>query len=169
MIGLLKGVPGWAWWLLALVIIAGGQQLRVSAAQADAAHAVTSLSDYKAEVATRDLLALEITRVKELRWQTAADKEREQANAQLEVAQADIAAAGATADGLRRELDRLKRKQSGNPATGAGVSPGANATAVLADLLEEVEREGRAMAEEAQRRGIAGTSCERRFDSLGGG
>lgn len=165
----LRLVPAWAYWALALVLVAGGQQLRVEIAQTVAAKAQTDLANYKAEVAARDLLALEITRLKELRWQAQADKEREEANAQLEIAQADIAAAGATADGLRVELDRLKRKRSGDSAAGAGVAPGASATAVLADLLEEVEREGRAMAQEAQRRGIAGTSCERRFDSLGGG
>lgn len=165
----LKLVPSWAYWVLALVLVAGGQQLRVEIAQTVAAKAQADLAGYRAEVSARDLLALEITRVKELRWQAAADKEREQANAQLEIAQADIAAAGATADGLRVELDRLKRKRPEHPAAGVGVAPGASATAVLADLLEEVERAGRAMAEEAQRRGIAGTSCERRFDSLGGG
>lgn len=165
----LKLVPSWAWWLLALLAVAGVQQLRVASAQVDAAGAVAELAQYEAEVSERDRLALEITRVKELRWQAQANKEREEANAQLEVAQADIAAAGATADGLRVELERLKRNRSRNPATGSGVTPGPSATAVLADLLEEVEREGRAMAEEAQRRGVAGASCERRFDSLGGG
>lgn len=164
-----KLVPAWAYWVLALLVVAGGQQLRVEIAQTVAAKAQTDLANYRTEVSERDRIALEITRVKELRWQALADKEREEANAQLEIAQADIAAAGATADGLRVELDRLKRNRPGNPATGTGVEAGSSATAVLADLLEEVEREGRAMAEEAQRRGVNGDSCERRFDSLGGG
>lgn len=165
----LKLVPAWSYWLLALLVVAGGQQLRVEIAQNVASKAQTDLANYQAEVSVRDLVALEATRVKELSWQAAADKEREEANAQLEVAQADIAAADATADGLRVELNRLKRSRPGNSAAGAGVETGPSATAVLADLLEEVERAGRAMAEEAQRRGVNGSSCERRFDSLGGG
>jgi beta-glucosidase-like glycosyl hydrolase len=165
----LKLVPSWAYWALALLVVAGGQQLRVEIAQTVAAKAQTDLANYRTEVSERDRLALEITRVKELSWQAAADKEREEANAQLEIAQADIAAAGATADGLRVELARLKRNRPSNSTIGPGVTPGASATAVLADLLEEVEREGRAMAEEAQRRGVNGSSCERRFDSLSGG
>lgn len=33
----LRLVPAWAWWVLALVIVAGGQQLRVGALQSDLA------------------------------------------------------------------------------------------------------------------------------------
>lgn len=39
----LKLVPSWAWWLLALLAVAGVQQLRVAAAHVDAAKAVASM------------------------------------------------------------------------------------------------------------------------------
>ena len=35
----LKFVPSWAWWVLALAVVAGGQQIRVVSAQSDAAQA----------------------------------------------------------------------------------------------------------------------------------
>jgi prophage endopeptidase len=35
----LKFVPSWAWWVLALAVVAGGQQIRVLSAQSDAAQA----------------------------------------------------------------------------------------------------------------------------------
>ena len=47
MSGLLKLVPAWAWWLLALMLVAGGQQVRVYSAQAE-------LANYRAEVSERD-------------------------------------------------------------------------------------------------------------------
>ncbi|NRH28345.1 DUF2514 family protein [Pseudomonas sp. MS19] len=50
----------------------------------------------------------------------------------------------------------------------AGSQAGPDTTAVLADLLEEMERAGRAMAAEAQRRGDSGSACERAYDSVKG-
>lgn len=53
----LKLVPSWAWWALALAVVAGGQQFRVLSAQSAAAEAQTELATYRAEVAERDRLA----------------------------------------------------------------------------------------------------------------
>ena len=77
-------------------------------------------------------------------------------------------AAAATADGLRRELDRIRRRASSCPAAADGGAPGRDAE-LLADLLAEVESAGRAMAAEADRRGVAGAACERAYDGVSGG
>ena len=162
----LRLVPAWAWWLLAIVLVAGGQQVRVYSAQNLAAKAQTDLADYRAEVAERDRRAALAVLAENQRRQKAADESRRQALEQIEQAQADAAAAGATADGLRGEAARLKRKLASCSGTVPGSAPGRDAGSVLADLLAEVESAGRAMAAEAQRRGIAGAACERQYDAL---
>ena len=50
----LAAVPAWCWWLIALVLVAGGQQYRVVVAQGTTAQARTELSDYRLQVAERD-------------------------------------------------------------------------------------------------------------------
>lgn len=45
----LKFVPGWAWWVLALAVVAGGQQVRVLSAQSDAAHAHAAVARQAAD------------------------------------------------------------------------------------------------------------------------
>lgn len=162
----LRMAPAWAWWLLALVLVAGGQELRVRSEQSDAALSQSELSSYRAEVSERDRRAAMAVLAENQRRQKAADESRREALEQIEQAQADAAAAGATADGLRGEADRLKRKLASCAGTVAGSTPGRDAGSVLADLLAEVESAGRAMAAEAQRRGIAGAACERKYDSV---
>ncbi len=47
----LKLVPGWAWWVLALAVVAGGQQIRVLSAQSDAAQAQAEHQNHLRQVA----------------------------------------------------------------------------------------------------------------------
>ena len=164
----LKLVPSWAWWVLALVGALLLQELRVQVAQQQTAGSAAELADYRLQIAERDRRAAMAVLAENQRRQKAADESRREALEQIEQAQADAAAAGATADGLRGEADRLKRKLASCAGTVAGSAPGRDAGSVLADLLAEVEREGRAMAAEAQRRGIAGSKCERDYMSLEG-
>ena len=161
----LRLVPAWGWWVLALVIVAGGQQFRVWSAQAVAQGAQTELAAYRLEVAERDLRAEAVARAEERRRQAAADESRRQAIEQIEQAQADAAAADRAAGGLRAELARIRRIVAGYTGADSGSQAGRSTTDLLAELLEEVESAGRAMAAEADRRGIAGAACERQYDA----
>ena len=170
MIGLLKGLPGWVWWLLALVIIAGGQQVRVSMAQADAAQAVTALGGYKAEVAERDRRAAVGALQETKRRMEALDEVQQNAERQLEVARADAADAAAALERLQQRLaDSEQRSRAAGNSITAHLSQAADTTArVRADLLSRVGEAAGLYAGVADQRGIAGSSCERAFDALGG-
>ena len=159
MSGLLKLVPAWAWWLLALVLVAGGQQVRLYSAQ-------TAFANYRAEVSERDRRAAMAVLAENQRRQKAADESRREALEQIEQAQADAAAADRIAGGLRAELNRIRGLIASYSGAPDGSQAGRSTADLLADLLEEVEREGRAMAAEADRRGVAGAACERQYDAL---
>jgi len=170
MIGLLRGLPGWSWWLLALVIIAGGQQVRVSMAQADAAQAATALADYKTEVAERDRLAAADALQETKRRIAAFDEEQRNAEQQLQVARADAAGAAAALERLQQRLAvaEQRSRDAGNTIT-AQLSQAADTTArVRADLLSRIGEAAGLYAGVADERGLAGGSCERAFDALGG-
>lgn len=170
MIGLLRGLPGWSWWLLALVIIAGGQQVRVSMAQADAAQAATALADYKTEVAERDRLAAADALQETKRRIAAFDEEQRNAEQQLQVARADAAGAAAALDRLQQRLaDAEQRSRAAGNSITAQLSQAADTTArVRADLLSRIGEAAGLYAAVADERGVAGSSCERAFDALGG-
>ncbi|WP_176443149.1 DUF2514 family protein [Pseudomonas segetis] len=121
---------------------------------------------YVADVERRNSIALDQARSEEQRRQTAIEGIRKDAQDKIDAAAIDATVAGATADGLRAELDRIKRARSSCASATNGSQAGADSTAVLTDLLEEVERAGRAMAQEAQRRGNAGRACEKSYDAL---
>ena len=105
-------------------------------------------------------------RAEEARRQLAIEGIRTDAKDKIDQASVDAAAADTVADGLRVELARIKRGTAKNPSATAGSPARPNTTAVLADLLAEVERAGRAMAAEATRRGIAGEAAERAYGAL---
>lgn len=170
MIAWLKLVPSWAWpWIAGAVVtlaVGGVQQIRVGGLQVALAKEQSAHSSYRTEVAERDRRAALAVLAENQRRQHAAYESRRKALEQIEQAQTDAAAADATAGGLRAEAERLKRKLASCAGTITGSAPGRDAGTVLTDLLAEVEREGRAMAAEAQRRGIAGSKCERDYDTL---
>lgn len=170
MIGLLKGLPGWSWWLLALVIIAGGQQVRVSMAQTDAAQAATALAEYKTEVKERDRRAAVAALQETKRRMAALDEVQQNAEQQLQVARADAAGAATALERLQQRLaDAEQRSRAvGNTIT-AQLSQAADTTArVRADLLGRIGEAAGFYADVADRRGVAGSSCERAFGALGG-
>ena len=134
--------------------IAQGWRLNAQIAQieADQAQALTA--------------AIQQARAEEQRRQVALEGIRKDAQDQITVAAADAAAAHAAADGMQQQLDRIKRKPACSSSAAAGGVTGRDSTTVLADLLTEVERAGRAMAEEAERRGIAGRACVKAYRSV---
>lgn len=126
------------------------------------------IADIRTEYAEAFAKASAQARTEEQRRQIAVEVIRKDAQVHIAQAETDAVAASSVADGLRVELDRLKRRASSGSGTATGSAPGADTTAMLADLLAEVELAGREMAAEAQRRGIAGSVCERAYDSLSG-
>lgn len=79
----------------------------------------------------------------------------------------DAAAAGAAADSLREHAARLAADASACHPAAAAIGQAASAPgSVLADMLGRLEAHGRELAAEADRRGIAGSECEQRYDAL---
>lgn len=75
----LGAVPAWCWWLIALLLVAGGQQYRVVVAHGDTGTARAELADYRQQVAERDRRTAAKARTEEQRRQSVADNEGESA------------------------------------------------------------------------------------------
>ncbi|WP_412481319.1 DUF2514 family protein [Pseudomonas asiatica] len=164
----LGAVPAWCWWLIALVLVAGGQQYRVVLADGEATEARKELSDYRLEVSERDRRAAAQARTEEQRRQTVADEEGESARKKLELAQGRAAAAEYAAGGLRGEIARLR---DGHRATCDTIASqqrqaGASAVVVLGGLLEESDRMAGDLATALERSRIAGLACEAVVDRM---
>nr|WP_312622607.1 DUF2514 family protein [Pseudomonas juntendi] len=164
----LGAVPAWCWWLIALVLVAGGQQYRVVVAQGDTAEARTELSDYRLQVAERDRRTAAQARQEDQRRQAVADKEGESARQKLELAQGRAAAAESAAGGLRGEIARLR---DGHRATCDTIATqqrqaGTTAVVVLGGLLEESDRMAGDLAAALERSRIAGLACESIYNGL---
>lgn len=164
-------VPAWCWWLIALVLVAGGQQYRVVLANGEATEARKELSDYRLDVSERDRRAAAQARTEEQRRQTVADEEGESARKKLELAQGRAADAESAADGLRGEIARLR---NGHRATCDTIAAqqrqaGTSAVVVLGGLLEEADRMAGSLAEALERSRVAGASCEAIHSRISGG
>jgi len=82
---------------------------------------------------------------------------------------ADASAAAAARDGLRHDLDAViasRRAAAGNPPASAASAPAVDASVVLAQLLERAADRAAGLAQLADERGVAGSACERSYDSL---
>ncbi|WEL58065.1 DUF2514 family protein [Pseudomonas kermanshahensis] len=171
----LGAVPAWGCWLIALVLVAGGQQYRVvvaDGATADAmvevAKSAQALSDYRLQVAERDRRAAAQARTEEQRRQSRADEEGESARQKLELAQGRVVAAESAAGGLRGEIARLRAGRSATCDTIAAQQrkAGASAVVVLGGLLEEADRMAGDFATALERSRIAGQACEAVFKGM---
>jgi uncharacterized membrane protein YdbT with pleckstrin-like domain len=171
----LGAAPGWCWWLIALVLVAGGQQYRVvvaDGATADAlvevAKSAKALADYRLEVSERDRRAAAQARTEEQRRQALADEEGESARQQLEMAQGRAAAAESAAGGLRGEIARLRADRTATCGATATQQrqAGTSAVVVLGGLLEEADRMAGSLAEAFARSRIAGQVCEAAYAAL---
>lgn len=164
----LSAVPVWCWWLIALVLVTGGQQYRVVVAQGETGAARIELADYRLQVAERDRRAAAQARTEEQRRQTVADEEGESARKKLELAQGRAADAESAADGLRGEIARLR---AGHRATCDTIATqqrqaGTSAVVVLGGLLEESDRMAGDLATALERSRIAGLACEALVDRM---
>jgi len=164
----LGAVPAWCWWLIALVLVAGGQEIRVGAGKIEASAARSELSDYRLEVSERDRSAAAQARTEEQRRQAVADEEGESARQKLELAQGRAAAAESAAGGLRGEIDRLR---AGRAATCGAIATqqrqaGTSAVVVLGGLLEEADRMAGDLAAALGRSRIAGEACSTLYNMI---
>ncbi|MCY1548266.1 hypothetical protein D9M68_843650 [compost metagenome] len=168
-----KLVPVWCW-LLAVVLVGGGQQARVWWAQGETAQARSDLADYRLQVSERDRRADARARAEEQRRQQTVDEVEKDADGELEVARADADRAGDALQRLQQRFDEAERRNRacGNSFT-AQLGQAAEAGArVRADLLVRVGEAARLYAAEADRRGVAGRACEAAYDRVrapGGG
>lgn len=164
----LCAVPTWCWWLIALVLVAGGQQYRVVVAQGEIGTARGELADYRLEVSERDRRAATQARTEEQRRQAVADKEGESARQKLELAESRASAAESAAGGLRGEIARLRAGQRATCDTIAAQQrqTGTSAVVVLGGLLEDADRMAGSCAAALERSRIAGLACESIYNGL---
>lgn len=166
----LKLVPAWAWWALALVVVAGWQQIRVSSAQSVAAGAQRELADYRAEVAERDRRGAMFIIQENQRRQAATEKADEEAQQKLAAARDDAERAGSALERLKLRLAAAEQRSrdAGNSIT-AQLGQAAEDTArVRADLFGRLGAAAQLYAGIADQRGIAGVACEKSYDVVRG-
>lgn len=166
----IKLVPPWAYWVLALLLVAGGQQLRVEIAQNVASKAQTGLANYRTEVSERDrrstLAALQETK----RRMAAIDEVQKDAEQQLEAARTDAADAGSALERLKLRLEAAEQRSrdAGNSITAQLSQAAENAARMRADMLSRLGEAVRLYAAIADERGVAGAACEKAYDGLAG-
>lgn len=166
----LKLTPTWAWWALALAVVAGWQQIRVSSAQSVAAGAQRELADYRAEVAERDRRAAMFVIQENQRRHAATEKADAEAQQQLAVARDDAERAGNALERLQQRLAAAEQRSrdAGNSIT-AQLGQAAEDTARMrADMLGRLGAAAQLYAGVADQRGIAGAACERAYDGVAG-
>jgi len=99
----LKFVPSWAWWVLALAVVAGGQQIRVLSAQSDASKAQAEHQNHLRQVAEANAAVIlrQQAERQDLEGRLAANDQ--QRYGELRHAQQEIERlSAAVADGTRR-------------------------------------------------------------------
>jgi len=166
----LKLVPAWAWWVLALAVVAGGQQVRVLSAQAVAAEAQTALANYRTEVAERDRRAAMFLIQENQRRQAATEKADAEAQQQLAAARGDAERAGSALERLKLRLAAAEQRSrdAGNSITAQLGQAAEDAARMRADMLGRLGAAAGFYAGIADQRGIAGATCEKAYDGLRG-
>jgi hypothetical protein len=167
----LKLAPAWAYWALALLIVSGGQQLRVVIAQSQALKSQTDLANYKAEVSeiARRVTLANLQETK--RRITAADEVQKDAEQQIELARADADRAGAALERLRKRYEGAERRSraAGDSITDQLSAATESEARVRAELFGGLGALAGIYAGEADERGIRGRACERQYESLRNG
>ncbi|WP_312145156.1 MULTISPECIES: DUF2514 family protein [Stutzerimonas stutzeri subgroup] len=118
-------------------------------------------------ITQEQLQTVKVVRVIEQKQQAIADDEGKKGHDELEDLRRAADRAGATAAGLRVEASRIATQLATcNAGTAGERQARADAAAMFADVLGEMESEGRAMAEAASRARSAGLTCERVYDGV---
>ena len=166
----LKLVPAWAWWALALSVVAGWQQIRVSSAQSVAAGAQRELADYRAEVSERDRRAAMFVIQENQRRQAAMEKADAEAMQQLDQARSDAARAGSALERLQQRLAAAEQRSrdAGNSITAQLGKAAEDAARMRADVLGRLGAAAGFYAGIADDRGIRGANCEKAWMGLEG-
>lgn len=128
-----------------------------------AARLELEIKTLEADAATRLAAASEQARATEHKWSTAVSENSNEANRLVSQVRTAAARGAVAGSGLRdRAADAAARCRSAPEAAtaAAGSSSAADAGLLLADVLGQLEREGRLHAEESTKRGIAGTACQ---------
>ncbi|MFG0924795.1 DUF2514 family protein [Pseudomonas sp. CJQ_8] len=167
MIGL-GDLPAWSWWLIALVLVAGGQEIRVGAGKSEVLTARVELSDYRLQVAERDRRIAAQVRQEEQRRQALVDKKGRENDELIANLKDRVATAESGSVGLRGEIARLR---DGHRATCDTIAAqqrqaGASAVVVLGRLLEESDRMAGSCTAALERSRIAGLACESIYNGL---
>ncbi len=114
----LKFVPGWAWWVLALAVVAGGQQIRVLSAQSDASKAQAEHQAHLRQVAEANAAVILKQQAERLDLESRLAASDQQRYGELRHAQQEIERlSAAVADGSRRLSVRASC-----PAAASGLS-----------------------------------------------
>lgn len=157
----LKLVPTWSYWVLALVLVAGGQQYRVMDAKGELAGVRAEWSEAARKAEAR-------ARSEEQRRQTAIEGIRRDAQDKIAAVAADAAAADDAASRLRARVAQLSRR----PASCAGAADGGEATDpardLLAVMLSRIDEASGGVAEFADRSRAAGLTCQVSYEAVRG-
>lgn len=164
----LAAVPVWCWWLIALVLVAGGQQYRVVVAQGETATARADLADYRLQVAERDRRAAAQVRTEEQRQQKIKDQEDENARREKLALQGDVDRYRAAGVGLQQQIDRLQRGRGATCDLVSAQQPETRPTTsmVCGQLLGELDQMAGSLGEALGRSRIAGLGCEAILDGI---
>ena len=165
----LKFVPGWVW-LLALAVVAGGQQIRVLSAQSVAFKAQADLATYRTEVSERDRRAALFVIQENQRRQVETEKADAEAQEQLAAARTDAERAGSALERLQQRLAAAEQRSrdAGNAITAQLSQAAEDAARVRADVFGRVGEAAQLYAAVADDRGIAGTACEKSYEAVKG-
>lgn len=160
-LAVVAGVLALGWWAHHSIDAAGYARADLEwQAKWDAEAARRSAETTKAEQAAR---------AEEQRRQQAIDEVRADAQKEIDIAEADAAAAADAADGLREQARRLAARASQCPGNSGPAGTGqatSKAGLVLADVLRRSDERSGQLAAAYDRARAAGLACERAYDNL---